>query len=309
MARKHGEHEEPDDDLAELVSAPDEDLDDVPLDLEDDDEVDPDDSDDSEDGEPAEEEEGAGQTGRKTAQKAAKVEHDPDAELQFADTRVATEKELRKAMEWAFEGEDEISSELLDIFAGHARMVLEGNKRMNLTAIVDPKEMAAKHYLDSWRATRLLPLLGRRVLDLGCGAGFPGLPIAMGEPHANVLLLDSTKKRIDFVSECIEALGVPNLRAEWARGEEHLTRHAYDIVVMRAISSVRENVRLLRKVRHSHKDLVMLKGSSWSREVRAGEREAERLGFRLDTVWEHELPGEMGSRAILVYRAPGGHGE
>jgi hypothetical protein len=71
---------------------------------------------------------------------------------------------------------------------------------------------------------------------------------------------------------------------------------------------VRENVRLLRKVRHSHKDLVMLKGPSWGREVRAGEREAERLGFRLDTVWEHKLPGEMGSRAILVYRAPGGHG-
>ena len=71
---------------------------------------------------------------------------------------------------------------------------------------------------------------------------------------------------------------------------------------------MRENVRLLRKVRHSLKDLVMLKGPSWSREVRAGEREAERLGFRLDTVFEHELPGELGERALLVYRAPGGHG-
>jgi hypothetical protein len=66
-------------------------------------------------------------------------------------------------------------------------------------------------------------------------------------------------------------------------------------------------VRLLRKVKHSLKDLVLLKGPSWSREARAAEREAERLGFRLDTVWEHELPGELGSRAILVYRAPGGH--
>ena len=65
-------------------------------------------------------------------------------------------------------------------------------------------------------------------------------------------------------------------------------------------------MRLLRKVRHSLRDLVMMKGPSWSREVRAGEREAERLGFRLDTVWEHELPGELGGRAVLVYRAPGG---
>ena len=69
-----------------------------------------------------------------------------------------------------------------------------------------------------------------------------------------------------------------------------------------------ENVRTLRKVRHSLKDLVMMKGPSWSREVRAGEREAERLGFRLDTVWEHERPEEMGGRAVLVYRAPGGQG-
>lgn len=311
MARKDPDDEDlAEDGPDELRGAADEDLDEAVLDLDDD---------DADDGDPdggAEEDSDGGSERaeeakplRRATEKPAKVQPDPDAELQYADTHVASENELRKAMEWAFGGEDEVPSALLDVFARHARMVLEGNKRMNLTAIVDPKEMAAKHYLDSWRATRLLPLLGRRVLDLGSGAGFPGLPIAMGEPHANVLLLDSTKKRVDFVNECIEKLGVPNLRAEWGRAEEHLARHEYDIVVMRAISSVRENVRLLRKVRHSHKDLVMLKGSSWSREVRAGEREAERLGFRLDTVWEHELPGEMGGRAILVYRAPGGHGE
>jgi 16S rRNA G527 N7-methylase RsmG len=78
-----------------------------------------------------------------------------------------------------------------------------------------------------------------------------------------------------------------------------------DIVVLRGLSSVRENVRMLRKVRQSMKDLIMVKPKSWSREMRAGEREAERLGFSFDTVWEHELPGEMGKRALLVYRAPG----
>ena len=56
---------------------------------------------------------------------------------------------------------------------------------MNLTAILDPKEVAAKHYLDSWRVTRLVPLMARKVLDLGTGAGFPGLPIAMAEPNCS----------------------------------------------------------------------------------------------------------------------------
>jgi 16S rRNA (guanine527-N7)-methyltransferase len=223
------------------------------------------------------------------------------------DTPLAPVETLLEAMRWAFEGE-EVLPAVLERYARHARMVLETNREVNLTAIVDPREMAAKHYLDSWRVTRQVSLFGRSVLDLGSGAGFPGLPVAMADAETRVTLIDSVQKRTDFLSRCVEALGVKNATVVRDRAEDHLARQSYDVVIIRAVSSVRENVRLLRKVRHSHKDLVMLKGPSWGREVRAGEREAERLGFRLDTVWEHKLPGEMGARAILVYRAPGGHG-
>ena len=236
---------------------------------------------------------------------AGKVEEDEP--VAHPDTPVPSIDEMRAALEWAFEGED-ISEALLEAFAEHARMVLEANRVMNLTSILDPREVAAKHYLDSWRITRLVPLMARRVLDLGAGAGFPGLPVAMAEPNLVMTLVDSTKKKADFVGACIEQLGIKNASSVWSRAEDHLTTHRVDVVLVRAVSSVRENVRTLRKVRHSLKDLVMLKGSSWSREVRAAEREAERLGFKLDTVSEHELPEEMGSRAILVYRAPGGAG-
>jgi 16S rRNA (guanine527-N7)-methyltransferase len=231
----------------------------------------------------------------------------PDGLEGKPDTPLWSEAELLEALVWAFQGE-EIPPPLLERFAAHARRMLAANRVVNLTAIVDPKEIAAKHYLDSWRVTRQVPLYGRSVLDLGSGAGFPGLPVAMAEPDARVVLLDSVQKRADFLSEAVRALEVKNASVVRDRAEDHLARQSYDVVLMRAVSSVRENVRLLRKVRHSHKDLVMLKGPSWGREVRAGEREAERLGFRLDTVWEHKLPGEMGDRAILVYRAPGGHG-
>jgi len=223
------------------------------------------------------------------------------------DTPIPTMDALRDALQWAFRGE-EIAPAVIEQFARHALMMLEANRHVNLTAVVEPREIAAKHYLDSWRVTRQVPLVGRRVLDLGSGAGFPGIPVAMTEPEARVTLLDSTQKRVNFLNECIQKLGLKNVTAVWDRAEEHLARNHYDVVMMRAVSSVRENVRTLRKVRHSHKDLVMLKGPSWSREVRAGEREAERLGFRLDTVWEHKLPEDMGDRAILVYRAPGAQG-
>jgi 16S rRNA (guanine527-N7)-methyltransferase len=212
------------------------------------------------------------------------------------------------ALQWAFQDEEGVSLELLEKYADHARLLLETNKTLNLTAIQAPKEVAAKHYLDCWRMTRLVPMIAKRLLDLGTGAGFPGIPVALAEPNCSVIMVDSTRKKVEFVQDCIDKLQIPNARAVWARAEDHLAGEKADIVMVRAVSSVRENVRTVRKVRQTFQDYVMLKGKSWSREVRAAERETERLGFHLDTVWEHELPEEMGARAILVYRAPGGAG-
>lgn len=239
-----------------------------------------------------------------TARSRKLIDVDEDDEEPGPDVAAPTRKRLRDALSWAFEKED-IEPEVLDRFADHARLMLEENRKTNLTAILDPKEVAAKHYLDSWRLTRMTSLVGRTVLDLGTGPGFPGLPLALSEPHCRVVLCDSRKKKADFNERVIEKLGVRNAQSVWARAEEYLETQRVDVVVVRAVSSVRENVRTVRKVRHSLKELVMLKGASWSREVRAAEREAERLGFVLDTVWEHELPDELGKRAILVYRAPG----
>ena len=229
-------------------------------------------------------------------------EDDPDPEL--AKKPVPSEEELLEALRWAF-GKEEVLPGVLERYATHARLVLEGNRRLNLTAIVEPKEVAVKHYLDSWRGARLLPLMGRSVLDIGSGAGFPGMPTALAEDMCKMTLIDSRKKKADFLQETIDILGATNVKAVWGRGEEYLLTERCDVVLIRGLSSVRENIRMLRKVRHSFSDLVLFKGPSWSREMRAAEREAERLGFRLDTVLEHDLPEEMGARALLVYRAPG----
>lgn len=239
---------------------------------------------------------------------APKAKADEEEVVKHPDTPVPTRQKMLEAMQWAFEAEEDITQEFLERCTDHALATLEKNRVMNLTAIFDPREVAAKHYLDSWRVTRLVPLMARKVLDLGTGAGYPGLPIALAEPNLSMTVVDSAQKKITFVEECIKNLGLKNTRAVWARAEDHLAKERVDVVLVRAVSSVRENVRVLRKVRHSLQDLVMLKGKTWSREVRAAERETERLGFKLDTVWEHELPGEMGARAILVYRAPGGAG-
>jgi 16S rRNA (guanine527-N7)-methyltransferase len=215
---------------------------------------------------------------------------------------------MRAELDKAFAGQDDIDERLLELMTDHAIALLETNRLMNLTAILDPKEIAVKHFLDSWRVTRMVPLVARSILDLGSGGGFPGLPIAMAEPDCSMILCESIGKKAKFLEELVAKLKLKNVRVVHERAEDFLATNHVDMVVIRAVSSVRENIRTLRKVRHSVKDVLMLKGNSWGREVRAAEREAERLGFKLDTVMEHELPEEMGKRAVVVYRAPGGEG-
>jgi len=238
---------------------------------------------------------------------AKKEPEEQELVIEFKDHKLPSAKVMLEAMQWAFEKESQPEG-FVERCSEHALMVLKGAKRMNIIKMVDPKEVAAKHYLECWRTVEQLPLLGRTVLDVGSGGGFPGIAIALAEVNTRVVLAEEDEEKCAFIAECIEKLKLPNATAYCGRAEEYLLKERVDVVFMREMSSVRENVRLLRKVRHSLYDLVMMKGASWSREVRAGEREAERLGFRLDTILEHELPGEMGKRAALVYRAPGGQG-
>lgn len=289
-------------------------LDESPLDLDEDELGDDDDeefADGEDDGDEEEgEEAGEGDEPAKKAKSRSKKRKgsDEDEEVEHPNTPIPTAKKMRAALDKAFAGQDDIDDRILDLMTQHALLLLETNRVMNLTAILDPTEIAVKHYLDSWRVTRMVPLIARRILDLGSGGGFPGLPIAIAEPDCSMILCESIGKKAKFLEETVQKLGLKNCRVVHARAEDYLATNQVDLVLIRAVSSVRENIRTLRKVRHAMKDVIMLKGNSWGREVRAAEREAERLGFKLDTVNEHELPDEMGARAIVVYRAPGGDG-
>lgn len=263
--------------------------------------------DDSEDGEGDADVDGEATAKKKSKSKKRKGS-DEDEEIEHPNTPIPTKKKMRAALDKAFAGQDDIDDRLMDLYADHAIALLQANRLMNVTPILDPEEIAVKHYLDCWRVTRMIPLVARRVLDLGSGGGFPGLPVAMAEPDCSMVLCEAIGKKAKYLEELVAKLGLKNVRVVHARAEDYLATERVDLVLIRDVSSVRENVRTLRKVRHSVKDVVMLKGNSWGREVRAAEREAERLGFKLDTVMEHELPEEMGKRALVVYRAPGGEG-
>jgi 16S rRNA (guanine527-N7)-methyltransferase len=133
------------------------------------------------------------------------------------------------------------SDEQIDKLYKLTEIMLEVNKSMNLTAITEESAVILKHYADSVSISRDIPE-GARLIDVGCGAGFPSLPLAIFRPDISITALDSTAKRIDYVRATAEKLGLDNLTAVAARAEEHSRRlelrESFDIATARAVAAM-----------------------------------------------------------------------
>lgn len=135
-----------------------------------------------------------------------------------------------------------LSDEMLEKFDKLADLLIETNKSMNLTAIKEPDDIVVKHFADSLSLfSAIVPNQEARVLDLGTGAGFPGIPLLIARPDLRLTMLDSTAKKLKYVADTVEALGLKaevfHTRAEDA-GKNPLYREAYDIVCSRAVAAL-----------------------------------------------------------------------
>ena len=132
---------------------------------------------------------------------------------------------------------DEITSNerVRAAFDRYAEMLTERNEKVNLTAITDPDEIRVKHFTDSLAAIELIKT-GATVLDIGSGAGFPGIPLKIARDDISVTLLDSVNKKVAFMNDVIADLGLKNIEAVHARIEDFPHKGEFDVAVSRAVA-------------------------------------------------------------------------
>lgn len=212
---------------------------------------------------------------------------------------------MRKTLERGLHamGVDAACLPRLEEFAG---MVLERNQVMNLTAITEPREFAALHLLDSLEAGVLAGLEQGSLVDVGTGAGFPGVPLAIVRPELRVTLLDSLGKRIGFLREVCRTLKLENAECVQARAEEFAceNRERFDCAVSRAVADLPVLCELcLPLVRVGGRFLAM-KSSHSDEELERARKAMEILGGRVGWVKDYQIPTtDVTHRVVCVEKA------
>jgi len=199
----------------------------------------------------------------------------------------------------------ELFRDQLDQLDEFASLLVEANRRFNLTRITDPGEIVINHYLDSLLCLWALDLQpGARIIDVGTGAGFPGLPIKIARPDLALTLLDSTSKKIAFLSEAVRALGLDNVEPVHARAEQlsHQKSHRerFDTVYARALADLRVLAELCLPFVHVGGRVVAPKSDDIDEEIAAARPIIGQLGGEIEKTVRTHIPGTDIARRIVV---------
>ena len=189
-------------------------------------------------------------------------------------------------------------------FGRYFNLLTETNKVMNLTALTSPQDVAVKHYIDSLLCYDKELMQGKKVIDVGTGAGFPGIPLKIYDPSLHLILLDSLEKRLKFLQEAVNALQLSGVYFEHKRaedaGRDKKLRAQFDIAVSRAVARLSVLAEYCLPLVKKRGYFVALKGSKYKEELLEGEEALRILGGSVTAVKEVKLPGLDDGRVIIV---------
>lgn len=184
-----------------------------------------------------------------------------------------------------------------------ARM-LETNKVMNLTRITDPKEIAEKHLLDCASLLQGADFSKKSVVDVGCGAGFPGMPLHILCPSCELTLLDSLGKRIRFLQGCIDAMNLSDIEAVHARAEEFAAKHReqYDFAVSRAVAQLNVLAELSLPLVKQGGAFIAMKSKDTDEELERAKKAIRLLGGEIEKIIDYTIPHTEITHRLVVIR-------
>lgn len=190
-------------------------------------------------------------------------------------------------------------------FVDFYEYLVEKNKVMNLTGITEFQEVLVKHFLDSLACVKAVDIKKvKRMMDVGTGAGFPGVPLKIAFPHLEACLLDSLKKRVNFLEETFQLLKLENITAIHGRAEEFAKnkayRETYDLCVSRAVSNLATLSEYCLPYVKIGGFFISYKSGTVQEEVEQAQKAVKILGGRIQDVVYFQLPDSEIQRSLVV---------
>ena len=198
-----------------------------------------------------------------------------------------------------------LTEDQIDKFYKYMKLLLEWNEKINLTAITDENEIVLKHFVDSLKSLKYIKE-NDNIIDVGTGAGFPGIPIAIMMPNTKITLLDSLNKRINFLNEVIKELNLKNVETIHSRsedcGKDILYREKYDISIARAVANLSTLSEYLLPFVKIDGKMICMKGSEVEEELNNSKYAIKELGGEISLQDEFCLPDTDIKRNIIVIK-------
>ncbi len=200
--------------------------------------------------------------------------------------------------------EIELTKEQIEKYYNYMNLLLEWNEKINLTAIINPKEIILKHFVDSLTIAKYIND-DEKLIDVGTGAGFPGIPLSIVKENTDIVLLDSLNKRINFLQEVKENLRLKNITTIHGRAEEFgknkKERETYDIATSRAVAPLNILLEYLLPLVKVGGKAICMKGSNIE-EIENAKNALEILGGQIEKIEEITLPNSDIKRNIIIVK-------